>query len=552
MKHLFRNERLFPKLEEWSGNSPGILTGFFLWNCGTTLQKTSIGLFRALLYESLQDMIHGPLEEDSSIMQWLFADRWSQFLSYGGGLYSFTLSELRTAFELMVSDSTKKFFFMIDGLDELEDSPTNSLDILVKAAKRENVKVCISSRPSPVFENQPRLEIENWTKKSVLSYILYSFDQNDTMFNIPEENSDGTLERAVVNTIIDKANGVFLWASLAVEFLLQSTNDSDDVSAIWARVEALPPDLDELISYIFDSLDTKDLEQASKLFRLVDASGYPSLLPLCFATDPDTKSGITADTRPLSTTEIFKKVEEMRNLLKFRCKSFVSIFEAIPTENATTEVADLAHFKVNYSHRCIRDFVQSDSMRNRIYIATGYDSLNTDEHWANAHLWTLKTLPQREEKVPIWNVVADCIEHALRLEATTKRVRLTYLDEVAATLNTHLTNIPFSLMDFPPGGTVQSFLDLAVWLNLSSYLSIKAKYSDRKELRHAIEYGREVRKRLGVEREVGWVGGTGRELLRDVYDRVDDSQGVGLLLEYYTKAVKLASPKPTLDMPEWI
>lgn len=182
MKHLFRNEDLFPHLERWSGHAPGILAGFFLWNCGTTLQKTTMGLIRSLLYESLQDMIFGPLEKDPNIVQALFAERWKQYSSYGGGIYPFSLSELRTAFELLISDSSTKFLFMIDGLDELDDDPTNTLTVLINASLKENVKICISSRATPVysatFKGFPSLELEKWTKQGILQYVLYAFDQN--------------------------------------------------------------------------------------------------------------------------------------------------------------------------------------------------------------------------------------------------------------------------------------------------------------------------------------------------------------------------------------
>lgn len=151
MKHLFRNPRLFPHLEAWSCKHPGIISGFFFWNAGVELQKSPIGLVRSVLYESLQDIIFGPLEVDQSIIQSLFSDRWNAFLSYAGGLHEFTFPELRKAFETMISDTTKKFFFMIDGLDEMDDYPRELIDLILAASKRDNVKFLLSSRASPVF-----------------------------------------------------------------------------------------------------------------------------------------------------------------------------------------------------------------------------------------------------------------------------------------------------------------------------------------------------------------------------------------------------------------
>ncbi|KAF1953991.1 hypothetical protein CC80DRAFT_135094 [Byssothecium circinans] len=558
MKHLFRNEKLFPALEEWSGLSPGILAGFFLWNCGTNVQKTTVGLLRALLYETLQDMIYGPLEQDPGIIQFLFDDRWNQFKSYGAGFHPFPLSELRKAFDLLLSDTSRKYLFMIDGLDELEDSPSNALDTILSISYRENVKVIVSSRPTDVFErafkDRSKLEVDKWTRAGILCYVLHTFDQNDVMFGIPDEESDGTEERAIINTLVDKASGKFLWATLGCELLIQTTKETDDVKTIRARVDALPADLSDLLAYIIQSMDTKTLIQVSRLFRLIDAHGYPLLLPLCFAIDPDTKSSLSAETSPLTMSEVLSRVNSMRVLLRTKCKTLLSIFEAKAPEgslisDATT--SDLLYFRVTYTHRCIKDFIQEDSMHQRILTATGNDALKTEEHWANAHLWSLKTpIPSKDGKIAIWDMLADCIEHALRLETSTKRVRLTYLDEVSATLDHYIFTNPITSLDLPSTAstTVSSFLDIAVWLNLSGYIKVKARTADRKLVRHAWDFSKEMRKMTGIGGEEKWVRGRGR--LREAYARVDTE--VVALLKEHRKTMRIGSPKVAVDMPEWV
>jgi hypothetical protein len=555
MKHLFRNERLFPQLEEWSGHDPGFLTGCFLWNCGNDMQKSSIGLLNTLLYETLQDMIYGPFEQDPAIIPWLFSDRWNQFLSYGGGLGTFTLPELRTAFDLLVSDASKKFLFMVDGLDEIEEGPETLLDIFLTATKRENVKMCISSRKEPVFQEAfdgcPRLEVDRYMRKGILSCVLYAFDQNETMFSIPAEDSDGTEERAIILQIVDKSNGVFLWASLATELLLQDVQETDEVATIRARVDALPFDVEDLVAYIVESLSVRQLEQAAKLIRLLEAHGYPSLLPLCFAADPDTSSSLSADVRPLTSLEVLTTIDDMRSLLKYKCKTLLAIFEAGPAEQPrTSSDMNLKHFRVNYTHRCIRDFLRSDKILSRVKQATNYDALNTTENWANAHLWTLKTLAPRDDEMPVWTALADCLDHALRLEAPTKRVRLTYLDEVAATLATHLSSPTASStdMNFPPGATVTSFLDIAVLCNLSGFVTIKTSKPDRKEIRHAIDYAKDVRKVIDAGGEERWLGN--RVALREAYAAA--SPEVAALLEYHTRSVRFSTQKPVVELPEWV
>jgi hypothetical protein len=104
MKHIFHNAQVFEYLEAWSGSAPGITAAYMFWNSGSAMQKSSVGLLRTILYESLQDMIFGPLELEEGILRELFAGRWECFKSYGGGLGEFGFQELRSAFEKMLGE----------------------------------------------------------------------------------------------------------------------------------------------------------------------------------------------------------------------------------------------------------------------------------------------------------------------------------------------------------------------------------------------------------------------------------------------------------------
>ncbi|KAF2794964.1 hypothetical protein K505DRAFT_407227 [Melanomma pulvis-pyrius CBS 109.77] len=562
MKHMFRNSRLFPSLEAWSGASPGINAAFFFWNSGIDLQVSSAGLLRSLLYESLQDMIYGPLEQDPGIIQWLFADRWNQFTSYGGGMHDFAFPDLRRGFELMISDVTKKFFFLIDGLDELGGYPEAVVDLLLSATKRDNVKICTSSRPMPGFQNafekRPSLMLDLMMSEDVRTYVSHVVHTQEQLVKICSYETDDSLKHNLISDIVEKSSGVFLWATLSTDFLVQGASESDDVVSLQASVWALPSDLDPLLTYIFEDLGTDkvDLQQASQLFRLVDAHGYPDLLALSFANDPHTNSSISAELRPLRPTELTKRLEDMLSILKVQCKNFLTVFEGSaganePDEEAVSSVADPRRLKINYSHRSIKDFVQSRPVLEKIRQATGGDAFNSDEYWANASLWALKTLrPQQKAQkqvFPVWEDLAWCMEYALRLEEKDNKVRVTYLDEVgrAGIGERHDT---IAAMDLPRGYATETFLDIALWLNLTGYVRIKAKTAERKDIKHAMEYNRAVRKMLGTGGEDRWIG----ERRRLKAAHMNTSPELFLLLEYYAKLVRFATPKAHMEMPEYV
>jgi hypothetical protein len=461
----------------------------------------------------------------------------------------------------MTGDITKKFLFLIDGLDELEEYPEAIVNLLMKSTMRDNVKIVTSSRPLPGFQNafegQPGLMLDSMTHSDIQAFVLHLFNQSDNLAKIRTQQSDNKLETNMIGDIVSKASGDFLWASLSTTHLLQEITESDNLYSLQSRVEGFPLELDTLLLYIYQGLNDNDRVQASHIFRLVLAHGYPSLLGLSYANDPEQTSGISAEIRPLKAAELAKRVETISTVLRVQCRNFLTVFQGSANVAEDDEESgsnnDPSRLMVNWVHRCIRDSVQSGAIWEQIRQATGYDSFDPNEYWANASLWNLKTIQAQpsatgEQVLPIWETLAWCIEYALRLEEKDKKVRVTYLDEVGRAGIARKDLIKDNATDLPEGATTESFLDIAVWLNLSGYVSIKAKTADRKELRHAVEYYRIMRKRLGTGGEDRWLGN--RKRMRVMYDGT--SAELFQLLEYYGKAMRFATPKPHVDIPEGV
>jgi hypothetical protein len=55
VKHLLNHKRSHRALREWAGDTPSVDASFFFWYTGNELQKSQIGLLRALLYQCLTD-----------------------------------------------------------------------------------------------------------------------------------------------------------------------------------------------------------------------------------------------------------------------------------------------------------------------------------------------------------------------------------------------------------------------------------------------------------------------------------------------------------------
>ena len=510
-------------------------------------------------------MIFGPLEQDRGIIQWLFADRWNQFTSYGGGLHEFTFPDLRRGYELMISDVSKKFLFMIDGLDEMDDYPNELIDMILNSTKKDNVKLCVSSRASPVFqsafERRPRLVMDELAKTDIQSYVAGRFNSAERLQSL-RGKLDEEVEMSIVRTLADKASGVFLWAVLATDLVLNGVQEGDDFLVVKDRVDALPYQLEDLMAHELNGFEVPDLEQLWRVHTLLENHPYPGLLPLSFALTAETTATLAADVRPLKSAEQTKRVEDMRVLLSLRCRVFFTVFNIAAPDEQSAALGSPDCLKVTYTHRAIRDYlVSTPALFNRL--SAPVKPMNASQQWANAHLWTLKTLASNstsgssselDPPLQLWDSLSSALQSAPFIFSELKKFPLTYVDAALSTaVFLHLNSPSGSDLPCFPGApptTLLTSLDLGALLNLQTYVAIKAKSADRKDVRHAIDFNAAMRKRLGVGGEAKWLESASRQKLRVEYTKVRTE--LDALLEYYAKAVRFGTAKPFVEVPEYV
>ncbi len=112
MKYLHNDPRIPALLQHWSGELSLTIAGFFFWNSETEVQMSKLGL--------LQTLLHYAIGNDCKLIPTLFPERWRSYMLLGGSLYHWSMSELLRAFKILISDSSRAFFFLIDGLDEFD------------------------------------------------------------------------------------------------------------------------------------------------------------------------------------------------------------------------------------------------------------------------------------------------------------------------------------------------------------------------------------------------------------------------------------------------
>jgi hypothetical protein len=325
MKYLFNHKHTPTHMTAWSKSRHIIKAGYFFWSSGTVMQVSREGLLQTLLYTILSN--------DQKAIVKLFDQRWQKFVAFSGGRQTFTWSELYEAFISLIGEptSSKTYFFMIDGLDEFvgdhKDDSRKLIDVILKVAQYPHVKLCVASRPellfSDSFESKPKLCLEQLTRPDIEAYIAAAFYNNKHYLRMKrlEPNSASLL----IENIAEKAAGVFLWVYLVVQSLIDGLSNADRMSDLEARLEVLPPELEDLYERLWTSIDSEYFKHSCQLLRLVMLPKRCMLLALYFADDEDYDSAILLEARFLSSKELMDRSEAMRRRLLSRCKCLLEV-----------------------------------------------------------------------------------------------------------------------------------------------------------------------------------------------------------------------------------
>jgi hypothetical protein len=398
MKYLSVHPKTVENLNEWTGGKQATLAGFFFWNSGTVMQMSEMGLFQSLLYQAV--------EGNQELIPTLFAERWKQYELFGTDVRPWSLHELSRAFGIMVSDSSRKFFFFVDGLDEFDGNEGKVakfiLDII---SSRKNVKMCVASRPWLVFEDafymRPSLRLEDLTAPDIQNFVSGNLGDNRMFSNLekarPREAAGLFLE------ITEKARGVFLWVHLVVLSLLQGLRDGDSITDLRERLLVLPSDLEELFEKIIGSVSPSYLEQACMIFQCLRISLEPlSLLDLSLAQE-DIDEAMVAEVKPMDANEVEFRAETMRRRLNSRCRGLI---EAPEFDEEGPDA------KIQYLHRTVKDFLAT--RRDwEVRAISEHSGFHPDLALCSGYLFHLKVMCRNKSLFldEFWRVFANCLQH---------------------------------------------------------------------------------------------------------------------------------------------
>lgn len=337
---------------------------------------------------------------------------------------------------IQLPDETKLCLF-IDGLDEFDGNH----DFLIRLLKdilttNHNVKLCVSTRPwdifADAFHHSASLRLQDLTYEDMKSYTSSELHADPRFALLQERESEYAQD--LVENIVSKASGVFLWVRLVVSSLLAGIGYGDRIVDLQKRLDLLPPELEQLYDKMLDSVDTFYLEHSAQLFKLVEESlEPPSVLLMSFADEESLELSLKRPIAPILQKEAALRVDTMRRRLNACTKGLLEVPGANVYVEQECNIIQANEWTVQYLHRTVKDYLKNQQVRNRLasLIKTPFDCHLRLCVGYQAYLKAIgPKLINEIDYTFFWIRVKSCLYHAARISSKYNKETVACMDEL--------------------------------------------------------------------------------------------------------------------------
>lgn len=208
--------------------------------------------------------------------------------------------------------------------------------------------MCVSSRPLRAFQisfsSSSQLKLEHLTRDDIARLV------NDKL----ESTSAADLGR----TLIDRADGAFLWVDLAVNDILRGVDNEDGLDELRARLENLPQEIGDLYLHMLQRLDTIYQDSAREFLRLMilhtDVVHYRemNLIKLALSVYDRTDAVIASGLQASDVNDLVTACRRLRTQVLIGCAGLLELhtqpFDGLrQPEHHTAAYGELIHFQEN-------------------------------------------------------------------------------------------------------------------------------------------------------------------------------------------------------------
>lgn len=245
-------------------DAESITISFFFHARGHELQKSPLGLYRSFLHQILS-RVPGALRDMVA-----YFDEKQRTIGEAGKKWTWELQVLQSFLESSLPRILERFplIFCIDALDESGEEAAvkliayfkHLLSILPSAGSR--LGIFFSCRHYPILELREGLTIllDTENEDDIAKYVRAHLDASE-------------VDSETQSMICDRAQGLFMWAHLVADRVLQMKRQGKEKDKIDAEIKNVPAGLDQLYRELIEGIE--DQEDALKLLQWISFSVEP-------------------------------------------------------------------------------------------------------------------------------------------------------------------------------------------------------------------------------------------------------------------------------------
>jgi hypothetical protein len=252
MRYLKGHNKTKHHLAQASPRGWTLIHFFFDFRARNGISNSCDGLIRAILYQVACELP----EISVSIAGFGIVDPLQPQLQRE---ICWTSTKLRNALLKALRTCATNILLLIDGVDELEGVGRDMIDMIELFQELDSldnhdhrVKICIASRPDPLmvtaFSRSSGFKLQDHNYDGIRNYIDRRMKIAVHGPGIPECSELNLLQ--FTEPVAKRSQGVFLWARFATDELLEGNANGDDSDDLWARLEALPDELEAIYQRI--------------------------------------------------------------------------------------------------------------------------------------------------------------------------------------------------------------------------------------------------------------------------------------------------------------
>ena len=444
MKFLCEEERTKDALRAWTGpNNQLVIASHFFWAAGTEKQKSQDGL--------LQSLLHDILRQCPSLISSVCSKKLQEMVDLGDP-QPWSLKELREVFqnlmqlESRIPDSDIRasihICLFVDGLDEYVGDKAELLSLFQSGSQATRIKICLSSRPWPIFDKalygdgRHTVKVQDLTEGDIQQYIQDKLSVGHKSFGI---NKHKQRYLDLRDRIASQAQGVFFWVFLVVRSLLEGLENEDGISILEERVAELPPDLESYFQRVLDGIAPAYRKDTARLLKTMLCAREPlPLISLQAALSHVTDDNLNSNQGAYDGDWAEQTNETMKKQIHARCKDFLETKLDTRVQNEGYGPAREAHslYRVDFLHSTVKDFLEEASVESQLamWVEGPFNPLvcvcTCLRFWIKTlPPWTLDDPFTRIERQYEWNMLSIIGNYFRRLEKERNEISYDLIDE---------------------------------------------------------------------------------------------------------------------------